>query len=198
MLHGILFALAAILFTVKKKNNVDESAKIFTSALIFGNAATLFVAGAMYYLYWDVRLVIATLITLTVLYFAYNIYGGNFFSYSLITAAGYLTLQISKCESHIIYYLGLIGIAAAKILVFAIPIAAIVLGIMLISNNKNYTIAGVTIGGKKCAVTFFVAAAAILLGAMLQFVSLAPIGAASFILLGSYLVIAVICTVKMI
>ena len=198
LVTGILFALSAVLFTLRKKNGVDESTKVFTSALIFGNAATAFAAGMMYYLYWDARLVIATLITLTVLYFAHNIYGGNFFAYSLLTAAGYLSLQISSCESHMIYYLGIVGILAANLLMFAIPVIAIVLGIILISKKKNYTILGITIGGKKCAVTFFISAAAVLIGAVLQFVSFAPVGTVNFILLGSYLVITVICTVKMI
>ncbi len=198
LVTGILFALSAILFTFRKKNNVDETCKVLTSALIFGDSAALFAVGVMFYLYWDVKLVIASLITFTILYFAHNIYGGNFFAYSLFTAVGYISLQLAKAESHIFYYLGVIGIVIAKILVFAAPVAAIVLGILLISKKKNYTFAGVTVGGKKCAVTLFIAAAAIIAGALLQLVSFAPIGAANFVLLGTYLVIAVICTVKMI
>ncbi len=197
LVTGILFALSAILFTLKKKNNSDESSKVITSALIFGNATALFGAGVMYYLYWDAKLVIASLITLTVLYFAHNIYGGNFFAYSLFTAAGYIALQVSKAEPHM-YPFGEIGVIAAKVLSFAIPVAAIILGIMLISKNKNYSFAGITIGGKKCAVTFFICAAAILLGAILPIFAPSSAVAANFILLGSYLVIAVICTVKMI
>ena len=149
LITGILFALSAILFTVKKKNRTDESDKVITSALIFGNIATLFSASVMLYLYWDVKLVIAYLITATVLYFAHNIYGGNFFAYSLITAVGYISLQLADAEPHILYYLGLVGVVLAKALVFAVPVIAILLGFILVSKKKNYTFAGITIGGKK-------------------------------------------------
>ena len=198
LVTGVLFALSAVFFTYRKRKNVDESSKVLTGAFIFGNLTSLFAAGVAFYIYWDAELVIAALITFTVLYFAHNIYGGNFFAYSLLTAVGFLALRVAKAEPHIFYLIGLIGVIAAYVLMVAVPLVAIALGILLISKNKNYTIFGITIGGKKCAVTFFICAAAVIAGAVLMLFSLAPTVLADFLLLGSYLVIAVICTVKMI
>ena len=198
LVTGILFALSAVFFSYQKSKNVDESSRFLTSAFVFGNITSLFAAGVAFYIYWDAELVIAALITLTVLYFAHNIYGGNFFAYSLLTAIGFLALRLVKADSHIYVFIGRIGIVAANILLIVLPIVAIALGILLIAKNKNYTFAGITIGGKKCAVTFFICAAAVIAGAVLLLVSPASTVLADFLLLGSYLVIAVICTVKMI
>ncbi len=193
---AVLFALSAVLYTVRRKNQIDESSNVITSALIFGNAASLFFVGALYYIYWDAELVIASLITLTVLYFAYNIYGGNFFMYSLISAIGFISLRITGCNSHFAL-IGNAGILVAHVFSFAIPIIAIVLAIILFAKDKNRTVLGITFGGKKCAVTFLISAAAILVGAVLTLVYPAALIFADFVLLGSYLIIAVICTVKM-
>ncbi|MBQ8248501.1 MAG: hypothetical protein IJY93_01280 [Clostridia bacterium] len=201
LVMGILFGLSAILFTFRKMKNVDESGKVLTSAFIFGNITSLFASGLIYYIYDNVELVIATLITLTVLYFAHNIYAGNFFAYSSFTAAGFLLIRLAKAvpsADGFFYTLGRLGVLAAKPLMIVLALATIALGILLIVKNKNYTFAGITIGGKKCAVTFFICAAAVIAGLVLLIASPASTILADFILLASYLVIAVICTVKMI
>ncbi len=201
LVTGVLFGLSAILFTFKKMKNVDESGNVITSAFIFGNITSLFAAGLIYYIYDNVGLVIATLITLTVLYFAHNIYAGNFFAYSFFTAAAFLLIRFAKSvpsANGFFYTLGKLGVLAARPLMGILAVAALILGLLLILTNKNYTFAGITIGGKKCAVTFFICAAAVIAGLVLLLVSPASTILADFILLASYLVIAVICTVKMI
>ncbi len=201
LVTGVLFALSAILFTYRRMKNVDESDKVLTSAFIFGNVTSLFAIGGVYYVYDNIELVIVALITFTVLYFVHNIYGGNFFAYSFLTAVGFLLIRLAKSVPQVsgfFYYVGKLGVLAAKPLMLLLAVAAIALGVLLIAKNKNYTFAKVTIGGKKCAVTFFICAAAVIAGAVLLIVSPASTILADFLLLASYLVIAVICTVKMI
>ena len=190
--------IASIVLLVKRKG-VDESRHIFTGANVFGTACVLLLATVYYRLTFDATMVIAWFIAAVVLYFVYNIFAGDFFLYSVLSAAGVLLLKASSI-SYMTSFSEIISmIYAIAAIVFAV--VGIVLAIMLKSSkgklalgNKKFSVYGPR-GGH--VFPLIIAAIIIATGGILAIFASAFVIYAVAALIAAYLAIAVVYVIKM-
>ncbi len=187
VITGILFAASAVYYCLGKKNSSNNEYKVVTREGIFGNMAVLFFGCFHFYLFSDAQLLIIALITASVLYFTYNIFGKALLDCSLVTAAGFMLLETSGLSKVSFTSLANAVVFGAKILAFVVPICAIVYGIIRLSK-KNYPTAS--------ALPIFVSSLLTLGGAVLNFLYPAGVVFTIIGLLICYLVVVVAYTVK--
>ncbi len=194
---GILFALSAIYYSLGLKKNVDNDLKVITRAGIFGNLAVLFASAVDFYLFSDAQQLVVSIIAVAIMYFVYNIFGGEFFSYTIITGLGFICLQLAEQMSHLLF---------GKLIIAGAPIAAVVLFVLstvfsiaaLCRKSGKLTILGFTVATKKSAPALLISGLIILAGAAITvFVPTYQIYSL-FALLACYIVTAIFYTVKLI
>lgn len=199
LVSGVIFGLSALYFSVMRIKRIDETDRIITSTSIFGNAAALFLLSAAFYLYMDVQLVISALIALIVVYIVYCIEGAGFFGYSAFTAAAYILFLLAGQPSLLersYTVIGDIGIMAAKVLVFVVPVLMILIAALTFAK-KNITVLGIKFTKKRIATAMLVSGLIALAGAVFTVVYTAGVSVAVYALLALYFVVTVVGVFKM-
>ena len=190
---------AASIVLLVRRRGADESARIFTGANVFG-AALVFLLAILYYrLTFDAVMVIAGLIAAVVLYFVYNIFAGDFFLYSVLSAAGVLLLKGAGID-YMTSFAGVITLIYA-ILALLFAVAGVILAVMLKSSKGKLKLGGrsVNLYGAKGGHVFPVIIAAVLIatGGILAIFASAFVVYAVAALVVAYLAIAVVYVIKM-
>ncbi len=187
LVTGILFAASAVFCAIGKNKAEGNAYKIVTRGGIFGNLAVLFFGCAHFYLFYDAEKLIITLIAAALAYFTYNIFGGELIAYSVITAAGFILLNLATIPTGFIPKLGLLIVYGSKILAIILPIAAIIYAALKTSKKK---------GVKTALIPIIVSSLLTLSGGALTFLYPAAVVYMIFGLAGWYLITVIAHTVK--
>ncbi len=135
ILSALALIAAIVFFCLRRKNRVDESDKIVTSANLLGTAVVFFGSCLYYELAFDASQVIMMLICAIVLYFVYNAFTKSFFICSLSAAAGINLIRMATVSTPTVAGIGIS--LAAKVLGIAVPVLFLVFGIMLFAGKGS-------------------------------------------------------------
>lgn len=190
---GVLLILAIIYKFICHRQGKDERFKTFGSSFLLLLAASLFAVVALFgEILWRDLLIL--IVIGTVLFFIYNIYEREFFWYSLYTALGYVIFDLK------------FG-AAFSIPKVIVTVAAVLFALAVIlatasarSRRGRLVLFGKTVGNvsEKGAYSFYATSALIIAGMILALfiTGISPYSIA--VLFISYMIFAVIYTLRMI
>lgn len=187
--------IAAIIYKfVCARSEKDETYTTFSSSFLILIAAAIF---AVFTLFGNIdsSALLALVIIGTVLYFVYNIYAREFFWYSLYTALAYFVLALGYPASNTVSLKQMIISAAA----IAVAIAVIAFVAVFASRKGHVAIFGRSFGklSKSGAYPFYVTSALIIAGLLLAlFISGISIYSLAVLFI-SYMIFAVIYTIKL-
>lgn len=180
-----LTTVAAItLMVVRKHRGIDESGCVWSSSLMLILSAGLLAICLSYTTFSATRLLVSVL-AFAALYYVYHLYSRAFFVYSLMTVCGGFLLSLER-------FFGLVGTIVLAVLVAAV--IAVVLMILLAPKSALGRWASVADDSRY---PFYITAAILLVGLALLLLLPAWLFYAVAVLFGSYLVIAIINTLKM-
>ncbi len=194
-----VLSFAASIYLFVRRRGSDESARIFTGANVLG-AALVFMLAVLYYrLTFEATMVIGWFIVAVVLYFVYNIFAGDFFMYSVLSAAGVMLLRGTRID----YMTSLSDVIA---LIFAIlamlcAVGGIVIAFMARSKGGKLKLGrhSINLYGAKGGHIYplLIAAVLIIAGGILSLLAPAFVIYAVAALVAAYLAIAVVYVIKM-
>ena len=128
-----VLGFAASIYLFVRRRGSDESARIFTGANVLGAALVFMLATLYYRLTFEATMVIGWFIVAVVLYFVYNIFAGDFFMYSVLSAAGVMLLRGTRID-YMTSFSSVISLIFA-ILALLFAVVGIVIAVMARSNN---------------------------------------------------------------
>lgn len=194
-----VLGFAASIYLFVRRRGSDESARIFTGANVLG-AALVFLLAVLYYrLTFEATMVICWFIVAVVLYFVYNIFAGDFFMYSVLSAAGVMLLRGTRID-YMTSFSSVISLIFA-ILALLFAVIGIVIAVMAHSNNGRLKLGSRSIklyGAKGGHIyPLLIAAVIIIAGGILSLLAPAFVIYAVAALVAAYLAIAVAYVIKM-
>lgn len=194
-----VLGFAAAIYLFVRRRGSDESVRIFTGANVLG-AALVFLLAVLYYrLTFEVTMVIGCIIAAVVLYFVYNIFAGDFFIYSVLSAAGVMLLRGTRID-YMTSFSSVISLIFA-ILALLFAVVGIVIAVMAHSNNGRLKLGSRSIklyGAKGGHIyPLIIAAVLIIAGGILSILAPAFVIYAVAALIAAYLAIAVVYVIKM-
>ena len=194
-----VLGFAAAIYLFVRRRGSDESARIFTGANVLG-AALVFLLAVLYYrLTFEATMVICWFIVAVVLYFVYNIFAGDFFMYSVLSAAGVMLLRGTRID-YMTSFSSVISLIFA-ILALLFAVIGIVIAVMAHSNNGRLKLGSRSIklyGAKGGHIyPLLITAVLIIAGGILSILAPAFVIYAVAALIAAYLAIAVVYVIKM-
>lgn len=195
---ALLVAAAAIWFYLCRKNNVDETYRLFKSSYVLGTAITIFVP-ALLYKYTHVTGAIVIMVAALVLCYVYNFYPRDFYMYSILTAVGAVLMYAAGLGKAYLTLFTIVKIAAG-IVAIAVAIATLAVTLKVRKCNGKLEFFGkkISFGGSFKYYPFVIGAVILLLGTIVSFVAGAATVYALCAFFAAYLVIAIIYSIKMI
>lgn len=189
---GVLLILAIVYRFICYKKEKDERFITFSSSYLLLIATSIFCIVALFGSVLS-RDLLALVIIGSVLFFIYNIYEREFFWYSLYTAVGYLIFDVKFSSSlslpRILVCAGAIVLSVAVII--AVASAKHKRGMLVLFGKNAGTVS-------KKGVYAFLITSALVIAAMILSLFIAGISSYSMMLLFvSYMVFAVVYTLKM-
>ncbi len=189
---GVVLILAIVYRFICYKREKDERFVTFASSYLLLIAVSLFCIVALFGSVLA-RDLLALVIIGAVLFFIYNIYEREFFWYSLYTAVGYLIFDIKFSPSLSVTQI----IVSAAAVLFAL---AVVLAVVMAKQKRGKLVLfGKTVGTvSEKGIYAFIINSAIIIAATVLALFIAGISAYSImVLFVSYMIFAVIYTLKM-
>ena len=199
IVFGALAAAAVIYWIVTKVKQINVSSHTCTPSMIFScMAAGLLIC--LMYKQMSMQKIIIGIIILTGLYFIYYLYSSSFYIYSLYTAIAYVLLAV---VGGVNYFSGMSAgvFTAMKItaIVFALAAVSFALAAKVKGGTINFGSVSVRVyEGKKDIIPVLVTTGLLIAGAAVSFFAAGFIMYISMALLVTFLVTAIVYTIKMI
>lgn len=182
---ALLTAGAAALWISRRKKGVDERDTVFSASLLTVIAGGLFAACVGYSFLSATRLLVC-LIAAAALFYIYYLYPRSFFTYSAVTLVGGLLLAFFRFGA------GILGLIVPAVLLVALEVAVL----MMLAGGKH-PLGQLVPAASKERLPFVLTAAILLVGIVLGFAAPSLLFYAIALLFASFLVIAIINTLRM-
>ena len=182
---ALLTAGAAALWIVRRKKGVDEHDTVLSGSLLTIIAGGLLAACVGYSALSGTRLLVC-LIAASALFYIYYLYPRTFFAYSAVTLAGGLLLAFFRFGT------GILGLIVPAVLLAALEIVVL----MMLVGGKH-PLGKLVPTASKERLPFVITAAVVLVGLVLGFIAPSMLFYAIALLFASFLVIAIINTLRM-
>lgn len=185
VLFALMTAGGAALWIIRRRRGVNEQGMMLSGAMMTILAGGLLVSCVGYIFLSGTRLLVC-MIAAAALFYIYYLYPRSFFAYSAVTVAGGLLLSFFRFGT------GLLGLILPAVLIAALE----VLVLMMLAGGKN-RLGRLVPAEPRGRLPFLITAALLLVGFVLGFIAPAMLFWAIVLLFASFLVIAIITTLRM-
>lgn len=193
---GVCTAAAAVYYFWLRAKHVNDSAKPFSSTILLGSAAYLFIMSLLFRTF-SINTHIIFVIATTVFCFIYAFYPRYFFFYSLAAAIGGLGIYCAKYGIPSFFNVKTVIIVLLRVASLLLPFAAAALFFMSRRGSKKPKVLSI-LGEGYNSLSVIIGAVLLLVGTV--FVTIFPqfVFYTLVVYFGAYLISAIVCTVKMI
>lgn len=185
VLLALLTVGAIAVWVLRCRRGVSEHATVLSGAMMTTLAGGLLAACVGYIFLSGTRLLIC-MIAVSALFYIYYLYPRTFFAYSAVTMAGGLLLSFFRFGA------GLLGLILPALLIAALEVVVL----MMLAGGKN-PLGRLVPADSRARLPFLITAALLLVGFVLGFIAPAMLFWAIVLLFASFLVIAIITTLRM-